>query len=230
MCDLREDAFEGGLRQQVAQLRDGIVGDYAAFVQDQDVVGDFLYDFENVGAVEDHFAPAGERLEKAAEYERGVDVEAGERFIEDEDFRIVYKGPEEEDFLPHPFGVAGEEGVAIVPKANDAEQFVDARLQRICREAAQAANQLKIFASAKMRVEVRFFGYIAEAALKGFEVGEDVDAVEGYLACGGFEQADDHFDGGALPCSVRAEVAQDLSAADGEADMVDNGDTAVAHG
>ena len=64
--ELGEDAFEGGLRHQFAKVGHGIVGDDLSLAKDEHGDGDLLDDFENVRAVENHFAAGGEGVEEAS--------------------------------------------------------------------------------------------------------------------------------------------------------------------
>jgi hypothetical protein len=160
-------------------------------------------------------------MQQAAEDHGGGDVETGEGLIEDEEFRIVEQGGEEEDFLTHALGVAGERGVATVPEADEAEEIVHFGFERAARNAAEAAGELEVFAAAEVGIEVGLLGDVAQAALKGFEIVPDVLAMEEDASAGGFEEAGEHLDSGAFAGAVGAEVAQDLARVDGEADGID---------
>ena len=63
-----------------------------AFGDYDDAVADLLDDFEDVGDVEDGFALGGEGYEEVFEEAGGDYVEAGEGFVEDEEFGIVEEG------------------------------------------------------------------------------------------------------------------------------------------
>ena len=218
-----EDAFEGGFGHDFAEAGDGIVGDDAAFAQDEDGVRHLLDDFEDVGAVEDHALPGGEGMQQTAEDHGGVDVEAGEGFVEDEEFGVVEQGGEQENLLAHALGVPSEPGVAIVPEADEAEEFVHFGFEDAAGNAAQTAGELEVFAAAEVGIEVGLLGDVAEAALEALEVAADVLAVEEDASAGGLEEAGEHLDGGTFAGAVGAEIAEDLAGAYGEADRVDGG-------
>jgi hypothetical protein len=221
--ELGEDAFEGGFGHDFAEVGDGIVGDDAAFAKDEDVVGDLLHDFEDVGAVEDDFVARGERVEEAAEDHGGVDVETGEGLVKDEEIGIVEEGGEEEDFLAHAFGVGGEGGVALVPEADEAEEFVHFEFEGPAGKSTEAAGELEILAAAEVGIEVGLFGDVAEAALEAFEIAADVLTLEEDASAGGLEEAGEHLDGGAFSGTVGAEIAENLTRLDGEADRIHGG-------
>ena len=88
---------------------------------------------------------------------------------------------------------------------------------------AEAAGELEVLAATQMGIEVRFFGDVAEATLEALEVAADVLAMKEDASAGGFEEAGEHLDGGAFAGSVGAEIAQDLTGADGEADAIHGG-------
>ena len=113
--------------------------------------------------------------------------------------------------------------MAIVPEADEAEEFVHFGFEGAARDAAEAAGELEVLAAAEVGIEVRFLGDVAEAALEALEVAADVLAVEEDASAGGFEQAGEHLDGGAFAGAVGAEIAQDLAGADGEADAIHGG-------
>src|ERR1017187_8066380 len=221
--ELGEDAFEGGFGHDFAEAGDGIVGDDAALAEDEDGVGDLLHYFEDVGAVENHALPGGEGMKQAAEDHGGVDVEAGEGLVEDEELGIVEQAGEEEDLLAHALGVPSEPGVAIVPEADEAKELVHFGFEDAARDAAQTAGELEVFAAAEVRIEVGLLGDVAEAALEAFEIAADVLTVEEDAPTGGLEQSGEHLDGGTLAGAVGAEIAQDLAGADGDADRVHGG-------
>jgi hypothetical protein len=97
---LGEDLLEVG-GERGFHVFDCVLENHLAFVEDDDSGADLFDDFEDVGAEEDHFAFGGEDFEETAEEEGGVDVEAGEGFVEDEQFGIVEEGGGEEDALAH---------------------------------------------------------------------------------------------------------------------------------
>ena len=83
--ELREDVFERRQVHQLAQPGRGVVGDDAAGAQDHHARADLLDRLELVGAVEDDPLFSRQRLDDGAEYQRGRDVEAGHRLVEDDD-------------------------------------------------------------------------------------------------------------------------------------------------
>ena len=77
---------------------------------------------------------------------------------------------QQQDLLAHALGVAGERRVAVFPEAHQVKQLVHLRLQHPAGQGAQAVHQLKILAAAKVRIEVRLLGDVADPALKGLQI------------------------------------------------------------
>ena len=133
------------------------------------------------------------------------------------------EGGEEEDFLAHSFGVGGEGVVAVGPEPDEVEQVIHLGFERAAGDAAEPAGELEILAAAEVGIEVRLLGNIAEAALEGFEIEADVLAVHGDAAGGGLEKSGEHLDGGAFSGAVGAEIAENFTRPDGEADAIYGG-------
>jgi len=74
---------------QLAQADNRVVRDDPAIEQDHHVAGDLLDAFEDVRAVDHDLPLRGERLNQAAQDERGGDVEPRVRLVEHDDRRIV---------------------------------------------------------------------------------------------------------------------------------------------
>ena len=98
------------------------VGKDFALGDDDDAVADQLDDFEHVRDVEDGLALRGELLQQVFEEPGGDDVEAGERFVEDEQLGIVQQGGGDEDALLHALGVERDGRVAPGLEVEQSEQ------------------------------------------------------------------------------------------------------------
>jgi hypothetical protein len=72
---------------------------------------------------------------------------------------------------------------------------------------------------------VGLLGHVTETPLKALKVTADILAVEEYAPVGGFQQSGQHLDGSAFAGTVRPEIAEDLSGADGEANAIHGGRT-----
>ncbi len=140
---------------------------------------------------------------------------------------------DEENFLAHPFGIAGQGGVTVFPETDEPEKLVHFGFEDVPGYSAETPDKLEMFASAEVRIEVRLFGHVADAALKGFAgfgIFVDVVAIQRDFAGRGLQKADYHLDGGALAGAVGAEIAERFASMNHEADMVDDRDAGVTFG
>ena len=112
-------------------------------------------------------------------------------------------------------------------EAEQVEQVVDAFFGRGLRELAEAGDELQVFASGEVGIDVGFFGDVAEAAFVGDPVILDVAAVEEDFSGGGFDEAGEHVDCGAFAGAVGSEIAENFAGADGKTDFGDRPDPGV---
>ena len=209
--EVAEDVFEGGF---VGGGLEGIgraIGDQRAFVDDEDAVADALDHIEDVGTVEDGLAVGGQGGEQVFDEDGGVDVEAGERFVEQDDAGVVEQGGGDQDLLPHAFGIGVEARHAVAGEAEGLEDVADAVLQNVFRDVVQAAGEFQEFLAGEAVEEDGGFR----------DVADDLFDVDGFLrqretgdgdgSGGGDEDAGDELDGGALAGAIGSEEADDLS-------------------
>ena len=228
--ELGEDALKVFEFGELGELARSGVGDDLALVEDDDAVADTLDNFENVGDVEDGFAFAGEQDEKVFEEARGDSVEAGKRFVEDEQGGVVHERGGEQDALLHSLGVVGDGRVLGALKREELEQAAGFGVDELFRHSTKTADELEVFEAGEVGVDLRFFGDVAETGAEGGEIFMDVAAVEEDFAVGGLDHASDHLDGGGFAGAVGAEVAEDFAFGKGKADILDGGDGAIALG
>jgi len=149
---LREDAFERRRIHQLAELRGRIVGDDAALAEDDDARADALDRVELVRTVENDAAILGERFDDGAEHERGGDVEARDRFVEDNDARVVQQRRRQQDLLAHAFGEGCQRRVIVGVEAEDLQKFRNLTLEPVLGNAAKAACQPQILRTCEVIV------------------------------------------------------------------------------
>src|SRR5215203_2636579 len=112
-------------------------------------------------------------------------------------------------------------------EAEDAEESVDLSLERRRGQATQPPAQTQVLWRSQVRVDVGFLRDVADLCLVADEVFLDVPSVEQDVAERRWHQPRQHFHRGRLSRAVRAEVAEDLTRLDSEADLADRGDRAV---
>ncbi len=167
---------------------------------------------------------------KTAENHSCVHVKARERFVEDEDLGVVEQRCYKENFLAHPFGITGQRAVTVLPETDEPEKLVHLGFEDAPGEAAKTPHELQMFASAEVRIQVRLFGHVADAALKGFAgfgICVNVVAIKRDFPGRGLKQTNDHLDRGALSGAVGTEIAERFTAMNHEAGMVNNWDAGV---
>ena len=79
-------------------------------------------------------------------------------------------------------------------------------------------------------IEIRLFGYVADALLVGNEVFVDGLAVEEDLTGSHFDETGDHLHGGGFAGAVGTEITGDFAGVGGEADVIDGGDAGEVFG
>ena len=144
-----------------------------------------------------------------------LDVTSRPEF-EHDDVRIVEERGRDQDLLPHPLGIGRHLRVLIVFEAEDADEPRDLFLERLARDAAELTDELEVLRAGEIRIEVRFFGDVADLRLVLDRRTIHRLTVEQQLTGGRFEQARDHRHGGRLARSVGPEQAENLTGLDGE--------------
>src|ERR1700730_10516715 len=82
--EVQENSSQRRFADSLADFAGCAVSDNLAFPQHDQVRTDFFHHFQNMRAVENGFAAGAQGLNEILDDERGSDVEAGERLVEDE--------------------------------------------------------------------------------------------------------------------------------------------------
>ena len=112
------------------------------------------------------------------------------------------------------------------PEAEPIDQLVDPGAVAVAREVEDAGVEFEVLTDRELAVEGEGLRHVADALARGQVVGVHGIAEEPGLALGGGEEAGQHLHRGGLAATVGAEEAEDLAAADGEADAVHGGEGA----
>src|SRR5579864_8227323 len=118
------------------------------------------------------------------EDQRGGDVESGERFVKDEDFRIVHDCSDQQNPLPHALRVRTNASVPVGMQREQFEQGIDLFGKIAALHPPQSADQFQIFPSGQIRIKKGLFRNVAEKLAVGSEVFLDVVTVESNHAAG----------------------------------------------
>jgi hypothetical protein len=157
-------------------------------------------------------------------------VQAGGRFVQDQDFGVVQDRLSQSDTLLVALRELAAEAGRDVGDARLLHRRVDLRPQRLGSHAADPADEQQVVADGHVRVERRRFRQVADAALGLERLIEDVEPGNDGLAGGGRHVARQDAHGRGLAGPVGAEEAEDLALVDAERDVVDRGDAAVLLG
>src|SRR5262249_42020184 len=103
--ELSEHLLERILGHERLEIRDRIVGDNAAMVEDDDAIAQLLDQLEDVRAVENRLAALRQRAHEMSQDQRRRDVEARIGLVEDQDVRIFDERCDQQHFLLHPFRI-----------------------------------------------------------------------------------------------------------------------------
>ena len=208
------DGGEEGLGVGVDGVVDDLVGgselDDLAEVHDGDAVADVFYDSEVVSDEEvGEVAFALEVEEEVEDLALDGDVEGGDRFIADDEFRVEGEGAGDADALPLAAGkLKGKAVDGIGGEADDVEEFPDAFFpfvrvadlmdeEGFLEEVADGVPGVEGFGGVlKDHLEIPAEGFKAGAV-----EGGDVGTLEPDGAFGRAEEPDDAFPEGGLPAT-----------------------------
>ncbi len=100
---LREYFFKGREFHKRAKIFNGIIGNNAPAMKNHYSIADAFHRIQLVGTEENRLAAGRQFLDEATEDQRGAHVKAGEWLIQQDEFRVVKQGGNEQDLLPHTF-------------------------------------------------------------------------------------------------------------------------------
>src|SRR3989442_8412771 len=167
----------------------------------------------------DHLALSGERAHEGFQDTRGADVEAREGFIKHNQSRVVEYGRSDQDLLSHPFRIGRHRLVPVVVKVQQVEEPLDLSVEPRVRDFPQATDELQVFGTGHIRVEVSFLGHISEDGFVAPEIAGDGPPVETDDTARGAEETRENLDRRALPAAVRTEKAQHFARLNREGDV-----------
>jgi len=139
-------------------------------------------------------------------------IEAGRRFVEEDEFGLVDEGLGQTDALQHAFRKTTETPVALRGKSDEVEEGGNAVAELRLGESAESAMKREKLRGGQPVVEAEIFREEADLATNlDVRVGLIEDPG---VAAAGFDKAEQHLDGGAFAGAIRAEEAEDFAAAD----------------
>ena len=200
---------------------DGAVEDFAAFVDQDDLVADLLDLFHTMGTEYDRAAVAGQLVDFVLD-EIGVDgIETAEGFVEDDESGLVQDGGDELQFLTHAFAQVFD---FLVPPGLHLESF-EPVADLVGRFGFGEPLQLRevdgLGADLHLFIQTTLLGHVADLFTVFF--GIEGAAVEEDPALVGIEDTGDHAYEGRLSGPIGSEQTEDGTFVDVEADGIDCG-------
>src|ERR1700691_1286434 len=102
-----------------------VAGYDGAFTQNQKMRANLLHDLENVGAVENGPPLLPELPDQVLKNQRGSYVKARQRFIENQELRVIHEGRNEQDALSHSLRVRRDRSVPVGVERKQIEKRID---------------------------------------------------------------------------------------------------------
>ena len=170
-------------------------------------------------AENDRLAPPRQELDQVLDLAAADRVQAGGRFIQDHQVRVVDQGLGQTDAARHAFRELAHRPVAGRGKADHFEQLIRAALALLAGDAEKRAEEIQRFPRREVAIQVRFLGQVADPAVDRHvprRLAEDFETPARRI-----EQPQEQLDGGGLAGAVRAQQAKDFPAADGQIQAVD---------
>src|SRR5271165_273162 len=99
--EVHEGALQRGVLDVVVYRLGCVIGDDGSFAQDQKVGTYLLHHLKNMRAIKDCLAAPSQSSDQVLQHKCGGHVEARERFVKDEQMRIVHERGNQEDALSH---------------------------------------------------------------------------------------------------------------------------------
>ncbi len=180
---------------------------------------------QHMAGEEDGLALGGQSAQQIAHLDDAGRVQAVGRLIQDQQLGIVQQGDGQPQALLHPQRIGVDPIPLPIGQADQAQDGVDARL---VGHAEDRRHRAQIVAPRHVQMQRGGLDEGADARQELRPRALRLHAKELDAAAGGGDQAEHHADGGGLAGAVRPQKADDLAAADFEAELVDRQAVAVA--
>jgi hypothetical protein len=112
-------------------------------------------------------------------------------------------------------------------EAQQSKKPVGLQIDQSFGHVAQAADELKIFQTGKVGVNVSLLGDITERSTVSLQIVTDTLSFKKHLAVIGFKQTSNNLDSGGFARAVGANVADDFAGADTKTNILNRGKTSV---
>src|SRR5215475_2609806 len=119
-----------------------------------------------MGNIEDDFASRSELRNQVLQQQRGGNIEARQRLIENQNVRIVQERRRNQDALFHAFRIRSQRSVPVEIKRKQLQQIRRLVGNQPLRQLPQPSHQLQVFHTAERGIDMRFFGNVSEEPLE----------------------------------------------------------------
>src|SRR5580704_15830803 len=201
-----------------------------AAAEQSDAVAHTLHPLEQMRGQQHRHALGLEVSDDAEELRGGVRIEARGRLVEDSDLRALHQNLGKAETLPHAARKGGDALIGKFGKPDLLDRVGDALLALGEPKADQAGGVAQVIGGGEVIIEADRVGQIADAAFDRKRLARRIEAEHADFAAGDFRQAEQHQDGRRLTRAVGTEETENLTAPDGERDVVDGDRCAVVFG
>ncbi|MNH09068.1 hypothetical protein D3C79_685110 [compost metagenome] len=177
-----------------------------------------------------HALLAGQLYQQAPEVVAGGRVDAGGRFVEDQDFRAMQNRHCQRQALAQTKGQGARRLVGDSGEVEALDQLIDALGALGFGQVEQAGMQGQVLPGAELAIQRETLRHEADPLACGQVAGVHRATQQAGAALAGRHQAGEHFHGGGLAATVGTQEAEDLPAANGETDLVHRCEVAKAQG
>ena len=204
------------------------MGDFFAFLQNEHVRADFLEEVEEMRAEDDGGALTGAAEDGILHATDAEGVEAGEGLVEEHDPGAVQESAGDGEFLLHAAGELAGELVGFFREFEFFEEWLGEG--RVVGDAVYARDEVEVLADREVVEEPGFVGEKRELALGGDGIGGEIDTANADGAAVGGDDAGEAAERAGFAGAVGADEAEDLAGLNGERQITDGGEIAVAFG
>ena len=232
-CDHAEENFLEALAfvlMQASQLRHGAQRNDAALVQDGDAVRKLFGDVEQMSAHQHGHAGAAAGFDLLLHRPCMDGIQAHHGFVDHEDFRVMQKRGGDGEALSGAMAEILDALVRLIREREFLEKIFRGGL-RLCRvHLIQVRDELHELGGREFFVKHRHVRHITEEGLRLLRVRLDVVAADCHAASGRFHKAGQEFDGRRFSCAIGTQESKELPLGDGEIQVIQGEEIAVAHG
>ena len=172
---------------------------------------------------------AAQVLDEGADFENLLGVKTDGRLIENQHVRVAHQRLRDAHALLVTFGKVADEPLAHALNAHQAANFGNVRFT-LQLAFFQAPDETEVFVHRHIRVKRRLLRQIADAALGGDGVFQNIHAVDFHRALVGRQVTGENIHGGGFARAVRAEKTENLAVVHFKADVAHGADFTIPFG